>query len=78
MYPNVYIIIAATMLAFWFKGVHSLLDIYSNDTFLRAIMLCLLPLIIFISDDGSLSELHNISSENDNLNSMYAAGMSTQ
>ena len=63
------------MLAFWFKGIHELIDIYSSESNIRAILLILLPLLLFVSDDGSLSELHNIDTEQKNIVSKYAAGM---
>ena len=74
-YPNIYIIIAATSLALWFRGVHSFCQLLLPTNFSTSFLFCLIPLIVFYFDDNSLSELHHIQDEESNINSYYAAGM---
>ncbi len=74
-YPNIYIIVAATSLALWFRGVHSFCEILVPTNLFTSLIYCLIPILVFILDDGSLSELHHIQEEQSNTNSYYAAGM---
>lgn len=57
--PNVYALIISVLTAIWFNGVSSMINIIVPDrgVYISLFML-IIPLILFLMDDGSLEELN--------------------
>jgi len=58
-YPNIYIIIIAITISLWFEGINEIIHHFVKPSLINGIILCILSLFIFYSDDGSLSELYS-------------------
>ena len=55
--PNLYSLIVSVLLAVWYNGVYGLLNYYFPHRGLGiSLILLMIPLIVFLSDDGELSE----------------------
>lgn len=59
--PNVYALMVSMLLAIWYNGIAGLINYYwpVRGPFISLIFL-ILPLIIFLSDDGKLDELVSV------------------
>ena len=58
-HPNTYIIIVSIFLAIWFIGVTDIIRyVLPERSWKTSVIMCLIVLIIFFSDDEELSELH--------------------
>ncbi|CAH6421005.1 Hypothetical protein KVN_LOCUS99 [uncultured virus] len=68
-HQNLYIILISIFIAFWFIGITDLIRYFlPNRTILTSIILCIIAILFFLSDDSELSELHEITQEPDNKN----------
>lgn len=60
-HTNLYALYVSLLLAFWFNGIARLLNYFFPDAnIIVAIILMVLPLAIFLWDDGTLDELQKI------------------
>ena len=61
-FPNVYIFLVGIFVACWFKGVNMIIKllIKEKNIYIALGLICVSTLILYL-DDGSLSELKNIS-----------------
>ena len=56
---TIYSLIVSVLLALWFNGISGILNYYLPDRGLYlSLLLAIIPLIIFIVDDGNLDELY--------------------
>ena len=63
-FPNVYIFLVGICIACWFKGVNMIIKLLIKDKNIYiALGLIFISTLILYLDDGSLSELRNISRE---------------
>ena len=59
-YPNLYSLIVALLLAIWYNGITGLIQhIWPKKNFNVTLIFLLVPIIIFLTDDGNLDELYN-------------------
>ena len=72
LYPNVYIIIVAIAITFWFNGLGILISKIGKNTVTKGILLSLSALLIFYFDDYKLSELYNYSNNQTSRNAAAA------
>lgn len=63
-YPNVYILMVAVAMSFWFYGMNIIIGIYVKNNLRTGLVMCSLVILFFYMDDNSLSELYNIKNEN--------------
>jgi hypothetical protein len=59
---NIYTLLIALAVSCWFEGINRLFRTFvpiDTDTLRNGLIMCSLALLIFYSDDGSLSELYN-------------------
>ena len=72
--PNIYALMVSVLLALWYNGISGLFNYYFPD---KGPILCLvfllIPLIIFLTDDGKLDELYKIGDANPDVASNLAA-----
>ena len=64
--PWLYQIIIAIAIAIWFDGINIISREIVKPSLLVGSAMCLLSVIIFLSDDGLLNELHNIEDKKNN------------
>ena len=74
LYPNVYTIIVAIAITFWFNGLGIIISKIGENNMTKGIILSLSALLIFYLDDYKFSELYNYS---DNQTSRNAAAAAT-
>lgn len=56
---NWYSLIVSTLLAAWYSGIYGLINHYLPDRHpIASLFLMIIPIIIFLSDDGKLDELY--------------------
>jgi len=56
---NIYSLAVSLLLALWFNGVSGLINYYlPNRGLAISIVLLLIPLVVFLSDNGKLDELY--------------------
>ena len=63
--PNIYKIIVAISICIWFDGINMITHSFLTPSRNIGILFCCISLCIFMMDDGSLNELHNIHEEHD-------------
>ena len=63
--PNIYKIIVAIAICIWFDGINMITHSFLTPSRNVGILFCCISLFIFIMDDGSLNELHNIPEKHD-------------
>jgi len=51
------------MIAFWFKGVQELSDFIFKKSITKCLLLITVPILFFMSDDGSIRELYNFNNK---------------
>lgn len=51
------------MIAFWFKGVQELSDFIFKKSITKCLLLITVPILFFMSDDGSIKELYNFNNK---------------
>jgi hypothetical protein len=59
-YPNVYILMVAVTMSFWFYGMNLIIGKYVKNNLRTGLVMCSLVVLFFYMDDNSLSELYNI------------------
>ena len=60
-HPNMYALYASLLLALWFNGFANLLNnFFPVKGFALSLLLMLIPLVLFLWDDGTLDELYKI------------------
>lgn len=57
--PNLYSLLVSLLLALWYNGISGILNYYwPNKGPALSIVFLMLPLLIFLTDDGHLNELY--------------------
>lgn len=74
LYPNVYAIIVAIAITFWFNGVGLIISKIGKNNISKGVILSLFALTIFYLDDGKLSELYNHSDNQSTRNAAAVVG----
>lgn len=59
-YQNVYILMVAIAMSFWFYGMNLIIGRYVKNNLRTGLVMCSLVVLFFYMDDNSLSELYNI------------------
>ncbi len=80
--PNMYSLLVSFFLALWYNGISGLLNYYwPNRGPALSVIFLLVPLLIFLTDDGHLDELYKSSSDgksNTNANVIVSSTSSQQ
>ena len=57
--PNIYSLLVSLLLALWYNGISGLINYYwPNRGPSMSVIFLMLPLIVFLTDDGHLDELY--------------------
>lgn len=57
--PNLYSLMVSLLLSLWYNGISGLLNHYwPNRTLVISAIFLIIPIIIFLTDDGQLNELY--------------------
>ena len=63
--PNLYSLMVSVLLAVWYNGISGLLNHYfPNRGLMLSLVLLIIPLTVFLLDDGDLGELYHIPNVN--------------
>ena len=73
LYPNIYVIIVAIAMTFWFNGISIVISVIGKNTVTKGILLSLFALFIFYLDDYKFTELYNYSDNQTSRNAAAAA-----
>lgn len=66
--PNIYIILVAISISIWFEGIGILIRHFIPGRDLNTgLTMCALAILVFLMDDGNLSELYNYTPKKDSL-----------
>jgi len=72
---NIYTLLIALAASCWFEGISRIIRTFVSievDTLRNGLIMCSIALLIFYSDDGSISELYNY---DENSSNKFAAGV---